>query len=359
MTSELEVRNGLEVGWTPATQMLSEWDALADRLRSSPFTRAGWVLPWNQVWGRGARLLLLTAHRAGELVGALPLNVRGRVTSSPTNWHSPEYAVLADDPVVESELLAAAIDRNRRRLQLGFVDESTVEEVTRLSRRAGRPVLSRVLAAGPSIDLAGSFAEYESSLDKKMRSDLRRRRRRLDEVAEVSVEVYEQAHPELFEEFLRVEAAGWKGTDGTAVAAHPPTRRFYAEAAGWASTRGWLRFALLRVGDRVIAGDLAFEAEGVHYLLKTGFDPEYRRFAPGKLLRSAMIERAFADGLRSYEFLGMNDPWKLEWTTTTRRRLLVQVFDQSLPGRLDRVVFEYGRPAAKTVVDRCRRRSVS
>jgi CelD/BcsL family acetyltransferase involved in cellulose biosynthesis len=51
---------------------------------------------------------------------------------------------------------------------------------------------------------------------------------------------------------------------------------------------------------------------------KTGYDPEYAKYAPFKLLTYFTIRDGYADGLREVDFLGDAEPWKLEWTSTTR-----------------------------------------
>ena len=47
------------------------------------------------------------------------------------------------------------------------------------------------------------------------------------------------------------------------------------------------------------------------------------------LLRQEMLARAFAIGLEHYEFLGQDEPWKLEWADTTRELALFQAFAPS------------------------------
>lgn len=69
-------------------------------------------------------------------------------------------------------------------------------------------------------------------------------------------------------------------------------------------------------------------------------------------MRHAMLQRAFAANLESYEFLGTDDPWKLEWTDLARDRLAVQAFAPSLPGRQERAAYARGRPLAKAIVSR-------
>jgi CelD/BcsL family acetyltransferase involved in cellulose biosynthesis len=60
--------------------------------------------------------------------------------------------------------------------------------------------------------------------------------------------------------------------------------------------------------------------------MKGGYDPEQRQFAPQKLLVQAVLERAFSSGLESFEFLGEDEAWKLEWTDGLRRLDLFHAF---------------------------------
>jgi CelD/BcsL family acetyltransferase involved in cellulose biosynthesis len=339
----------LSIGLLDADAVHDEWDRLAHRVGASPCGHPGWYVAWRAAYA-SRPLVVLAAHRDNVLVGVMPLLHHRRVATSPTNWHTPEYVVVAETPGVEVALLAAAVDGNGQRLQLAFVQESLVTAVESAARRAGHQVLSRVLERGPIIAVRGSFADYEAGLGGHLRAELRRRRRRLAEVGEVSFEVHLDADEGALEDFLRVEAAGWKGQQGTAIDTEPATRAFYLEVARWAAEKGWLRLALLRVDGRAVAGDIALQSNGTHYLLKTGFDPEFSRFAVGKLLRHAMVERAFDEGLGLYEFLGADDAWKKEWTQDVLPRHMVQVFAPTVRGRLDGAAHRFGRPAAKSVL---------
>jgi CelD/BcsL family acetyltransferase involved in cellulose biosynthesis len=101
-----------------------------------------------------------------------------------------------------------------------------------------------------------------------------------------------------------------------------------------------------------MAFDFAIEEDGRHYLLKTGFDPAYRALSPGMLLRLEMIERAFALGLRSYEFLGADEPWKLDWTRSLREHVELKAFAPSAAGVVDWAANRYVRPMAVRALSR-------
>ena len=218
--------------------------------------------------------------------------------------------------------------------------------------------MARPLERSPYVDTTGDWEAYVEERKSKFLRELRRRRRQLEAEGRFALEVHDGREQliELLEEGFRVEAAGWKAARGTAILSQPATRRFYGDLACWAAKHGWLRLAFLRLDSRPMAFDFSIEHHGVHYLLKTGFDPAYGRFAPGMLIRHEMIARAFAEGLRRYEFLGADEPWKLKWTDAVRERSLLQAFAPTLRGEVERTAFAYGRPLARRTLSLVRRR---
>jgi CelD/BcsL family acetyltransferase involved in cellulose biosynthesis len=75
-------------------------------------------------------------------------------------------------------------------------------------------------------------------------------------------------------------------------------------------------------------------------------------YGPGMLLRYEMLARAFRLGVRTYEFLGSDDAWKLEWTNDAREMTLLHAFAPSIAGLMDWAVWSYGRPAGRRVLRR-------
>lgn len=298
-------------------------------------------------------------RRDGTLAAVLPLERRRGELRSLSNWHTPSFGILAEDAGAAAEVARAALARRPRRLTLAFLrgESGDLAHFRAAADRARYGVIVRPLERSPYVETGGEWNDFESSLDGKMLRELRRRRRRLEDRGPVRLDVRDGREDlaELLEEGFRVEAAGWKGSRGTAIASDPATRRFYEAVADWAAGRGWLRLAFLRLDERAIAFDFCVEAGGVHYLLKTGYDPDFRTYAPGTLIRHEMIARAFASPVASYEFLGADEPWKLEWARDFRELSLLQAFAPSPSGRLDRAAWVYGRPLAKRALALARR----
>jgi CelD/BcsL family acetyltransferase involved in cellulose biosynthesis len=344
---DLEWRDGLE-------PVAGEWDELADRVGAGPFQRPGWFDAWMRAFGGGDSLAVLTARRDGGLVGAVPVLRRRRRVSSPTNWHTPSFDAVAEDDSVAGELARELVARGSSALDVSFLDPEGPfgARAREEAQDAGRRTIWRPVLRSPYLDLSGDFESYEAGLDTKYKRELTRRRRRLEELGEVGIE-FTDGRTELerqLEEGFAVEGSGWKERRGTAIASHPGTQAFYTDVARWAAQRGWLDLGFLRLDGRALAFAYLIVLGGVVHVVKVGFDPEQRKFAPGSLLTRAAIERAYERGMARYDFLGAEDRYKLDWTDQVRERVRLQAFDSSPAGLGGYLAWRYGRPAVKRLL---------
>jgi CelD/BcsL family acetyltransferase involved in cellulose biosynthesis len=325
-----------------------EWDALADRVSAPPFLRPGWFKAWDRAFGRGD-LEVLTVRPTGSLAGVVPIVPRHGVVRSPTNWHTPWFAALAADDAAHRELASALRERSRNWFDLSFLpaDDPFAGAVRGLEKNT----ISRVVQRSPYIVTEGSWDDYHHGLPR--RRQLRKSERRLAAKGAVSFELVDSGpHLEAaLEEGLAVEDSGWKAEGGTSILSQPATAQFYRELAEWAAARGELRLWFLRFDGRAIAFAYCLEANGIHYQLKTGFDPEYRKFGPGVLLTQEKVKHAFEQGTHRYEFLGAADSHKLEWTDRRHELLRVQAFSRTPGGIAGAALWRYGRPVAKRAVE--------
>jgi CelD/BcsL family acetyltransferase involved in cellulose biosynthesis len=341
-----------------------EWERLADAADAGPFVRPGWFDAWARAFGEGGRPVALCLRRDARLAGVVCL-LRGRgALRSPTNWHSPAYGAVACDGDAARTLAHAVVDRAPSILDVSFLDPADAFAAAVLDRAGGerRRVIARPVLRSPYVDLDGDFQSFEATLDSKFKREANRRRRKLGEEGEVTV-AFEDGREELarlLDEGFATERSGWKAERGTAIAQSAETDRFYREVAAWAAQRGWLQLGFLRLGGRAIAFSYSIVLGGTVYVVKVGFDSELRRYAPGTILTREAIERAYAQGMRCYDFLGAEDRYKLDWTDDVRERIRVQAFGRTGRGMAEFAAWRYGRPAAKwavaTVKERAARR---
>jgi CelD/BcsL family acetyltransferase involved in cellulose biosynthesis len=331
---------------TAVAPLSSEWDELARRTAAAPWSRPHWIDAWWQAFGQGS-LEIYALRRDGELAGVLPLVVGRGTVSTPTNAHTPAFSPVAADEWARRELADLLLARTRDCAELLVVpaDDPMLSACGAAARARGYRTRRRPMLRSPFVPITGDWGSFEADLRPRFRSELRRRGRRLAELGEV--ELAFETSTEALDEGFRLEAAAWKGAHGSAIISRPQTERFYREVARWAAEEGLLRLAFLRLDGRPLAFEFCLRQGGVHYNLKGGYDDDFQRFGPSRLLHHRLLERAFADGLSSYEFLGNADPWKLDWTEHIRERTAFQAFANTVPG--------LARLAVVANVDRARR----
>jgi CelD/BcsL family acetyltransferase involved in cellulose biosynthesis len=275
------------------------------------------------------------------------------VLRGPTNEHTPAFDVVAADDAAVRAVAGALFAARVRTLTLGrLAGEGAGRAALEASgAEAGYRTAVTPVARSPYIACTATLEDHERGLGRNLRHDVQRRQRRLCEEGAVTIDVTHGGAnlAGLLDEGFRVEALSWKGARGTAIASDARTLRFYDAVARWASARGWLRLAFLRLDGRAIAFQFDLEAGRTYYSLKIGYDPTFDRYSPGKLLAYAMVARAVSTGLATYELLGTDEPWKDRWTSTVREYVRLDAYAPSPAGAASWAVATHGRRLARRV----------
>lgn len=116
--------------------------------------------------------------------------------------------------------------------------------------------------------------------------ELRRLERRLGEQGVLSYDCLDTAGNarRWIDEFLELEARGWKGRRGSALASNAENRAFFLQAADGAARLGRLMMMAMRLDGRAIAMKCNLLAADGGYAFKIAYDEDYARFSPGLLL---------------------------------------------------------------------------
>jgi CelD/BcsL family acetyltransferase involved in cellulose biosynthesis len=145
------------------------------------------------------------------------------------------------------------------------------------------------------LDVRRDFDSYWSSLC-KMRQNLRRSRRRLEKRGAVSVEIRKgaAASEDFLDEFLALEASGWKGRMGTAIRNNPDKVAFYTTLVRNFANQDRLEWHGVRVDGRLVAGQLGIRCREALFLPKYAYDEGFSECSPGHVLTEEVIKDAFS-----------------------------------------------------------------
>ena len=79
-----------------------------------------------------------------------------------------------------------------------------------------------------------------------------------------------------------------------------------------------LDLTLLEVDGKPVAGSLGFVDGDTYYYYLPAWEPELAPLAPSGLLLANLIERAYERGLRRFDFMLGDEPYKARWATEER-----------------------------------------
>jgi CelD/BcsL family acetyltransferase involved in cellulose biosynthesis len=331
-----------------------EWDRLRREVAAAGGVAGPFLAPeWFAVQAASLApdsLRLLVAHRAGRLAAVLPLleetrrlsGLPARVLRSLSDDHSQRFDLLCDGDDAASALLDH-LRRDKRWDALELRDvpvdaPSGAARLTAAARLAGLPTAQWPAMRSPWMRLEENLNGGSKNGRAKFRANLRRRRKKLEaEKGPIALERIDgrdrAALRAALDDGFRLEAAGWKGAAGTAIACDPALSARYAALAGAFAALDRLSLYFLVVGGVRKAFHFALEEDGVYYLFKPGFDPELSNYGLGHLLIDEVCRDLETRAAHTFDFLGDDMPWKREWTGELRAHSWRYVFADSVRGR--------------------------
>jgi CelD/BcsL family acetyltransferase involved in cellulose biosynthesis len=373
---------GLEVAPAPAPGRLSyrvevlegraafdrlrgEWNALVARgPADGPFVRHEWIAAWLDAFAPEGKLRVLAARGpTGAAAGFAPFleeRARGLVRLvAPANDHScrVEWALGPDASGAAAAIWAHLRDRCSwdALLLRDLVRDGPTSTLLEPLARADRHLTGRWESLrSPYLVLGGEAVEDRTS--SRFRANLRRRAKRLAELGAVAL-AREEGRGDLdraMTEFFDLEAAGWKGAGGTAIACDRRLLGFYGRIARDAASRGALAIRALTLDGRAIAVHLGLVHRGVYHLPKTAYDERLGAMSPGQLLHREVVAECEARGLAELDFLGPDMEWKRDWEPRHRPHDWLYVYRPSLVGRALHTLKHRVRPGVKEALAWCR-----
>jgi len=308
------------------------WDDLWRQSETTiPTARARLVAIWLDHFARGATFRALVVDDGDRTLAALPLVERrvcrfvrcGGLTS---NCWSPNADLLVNPSTdVEGmvDMLAGAMESMAWPLfwfDLVPIAQPGWQALVAALRRRGLRVDVHPRWEVGQIVLRGDVEAYLGSRSKNLRRSLRRDAEHLEKEAPLELHLEERFTAELAETRLReiftIEDRGWKGAGGGSVLRHPSMFEFYRQQACQLAKWDALRVARLLHGERTIAFDLGWMGRGVYHSYKVGYDPDYRRFGPGHLLRERLVRALAPRGdVRAIDFQGPQTEALAAWST--------------------------------------------
>ena len=331
-------------------------DELAARLSTpNPFYESWFLRPALRQFDPGGRVMLARMECTGRVDGLVPLVRTMRYGRRPI----PHLATwLHANCFLGAPLVSAGSEQTFWRTLFGWADShagaalflhlaamplegALAEALVEVGREQGRRVAlvhreERAMLAS-TLDAEAYLAQ---ALPGKKRKELRRQHARLGEQGVLAVVRREDAAGlgSWIERFLMLEAQGWKGRAGSALACAPQTAALFREALTDAGQRGRLQRLSLELNGEPIAMLANLIGLPGAFSFKTAFDERYARFSPGVLLQLENLallgqpEIAWCDSCAAADHPMIDSLW-------TERRAIGR-FSVAIGGKARRAVFD-------------------
>jgi CelD/BcsL family acetyltransferase involved in cellulose biosynthesis len=320
-------------------------DLLTSQPLSAPFMDEAWVSAWTTAF-QPSNPLFVCAWDADGLVGLGAVQGiteswgrrRMRVLQSLTNVETFRFDFLAADGRLDvpERLWRTLCDPHRWDvIRIEFVpeDSATLRVGVRVAEELGWTHFLDPMFESPWRPLPHQGSAWDTGLDRKFKSNLRNRERRLGALGDVTFSVARDRTDQraALDIFYVLEASGWKAERGTAIAQRASVKAFYDGLFEQTAAHVWI--PVLSVAGRPAAAQLLRVEGGTLFLLKTAYDPAFAPYAPGQLITARLIRYAQEHDVRFLDFLGEDMPWKRDWEPQLRPHYCLHLFAPSTRGR--------------------------
>lgn len=279
------------------------WCELAEgATEPNPFWHPDFVLPAARALGEWDDVAILRVLEGSEWHACLPVRRRSRWHRLPlpcvSSWRHT-YCLLGTPllapnvtPIDNAGLLERMVAgaRGIAFAALEWVSAGEPLEPTSDSSRGATACFERFPRA--TLRRRAQSDYLAGRIKGKHRREFRRLAQALEQELGGSLELVDRADdPSALQSFLELEASGWKGREGTALACREGHADFFREMCESFSARGSLELLFLEVEGRAVAARCNLLAGDAGFCFKVAYDEQFRRFSPGRELELRQIDR--------------------------------------------------------------------
>jgi CelD/BcsL family acetyltransferase involved in cellulose biosynthesis len=358
------IKGGIEV----IDELAEEWRQLClEGPSEQPFYLPEWISANVRAFAPEARLVVLTARIGGRLKAVLPLidertlfcGLPVRKLRGAASWDSERFDLIRGCGEEGNSAVLALWEFIKTSHGWDVVElpdvpqQGAAEQLLRLAERdqfgTGRWESKR--SAYMSLTGIGRGEEpWLSCKSAKFRHNMRYQIRKAEAKGPLRLTRMDWATPDALARFYALEASGWKGREGTAIACKPRNRRLYDALAHAAGQFGYLCLHVLEVGTVTLAASFGLVYGGKYYILKWAYDESYKQCGPGHLLINAIIADCVQRQLTEFDFIGEWYDYEGKWTSDVRPHACLYIFRKGAYGRVLQAVKFTVVPTVKRIV---------
>lgn len=301
-------------------QYTEQWDKLNLQGPNTPVLSTSFIKPLLKHFGTGKEKLVIIGEQGNPC--ALSIITKNKFGSYIT--FQPSQAPIGLWLQSPSSDTTKSLATLFKKLPLTtFVFSLTQQDPDLISRPETKNKVSTLdyIDTG-RVTLDKSFDEYWSERGKNLRQNLNRQRNRLERegiTATLKTITSPNKVNEAIKQYGKLESAGWKNNQGTAIHIENDQGLFYSELLQEYCANGNGFIYQYYYNDEMVATDLCIRNKNQFIILKTTYNEEISTSSPAMLMRKASFVPIFEERKsKTIEFYGKVMNWHTKWTKEIR-----------------------------------------
>ncbi len=333
MTWEVHSANELE-------RFANEWNELKKESGHKALMHLDFVIPLLKHFGAGKEMLVICKeNNAVKAMGILVHKGRGIwETFQPSQ--SP-VGVWMQHPTMDfNHLLPLLVDALPGIALTLAITQQDADIIPKKESTALVNYLDYIQTA--RVTVGSSFEEYWGQRGKNLRQNVKKQHNALvkENIApQLTTISLPEEIPSALKDYAKLESAGWKANNGTAIREDNNQGRFYLDMLTRFAKRGCARIFHYRFNENVVAVDFCIEDNNEIIVLKTTYDESIKSVSPATLLRHEYFKVIFDEKrISRIEFYGKVMDWHTKWTDEIRNIYHVNCYRWPWLQRLKRLL---------------------
>lgn len=276
------------------------------------------------------------AGRALQIIGTAAVPSRGMGLSD-----RADFIVEPDRTDLLNHLTDAIVSESDWDLLLlrGLPESSPTLEALKASLGKDRVVRrSRRRSNSFVLNLPASWEEFIGSKSAKWRKTHRAQINRADRSGKIEYRRFFPCTPEeldrVWAQIVEINSKSWKAERGTGLLQLDALQDFFREMTRAAAEEGLLDLTLASIDGKPFTYELYLSTQDSAGAYDGAYDQDQSNLSPGILITGFLIRDSIERGMRAFDFLRGDEPYKRRWGGEERHEIQFAAYRRYRPGAL-------------------------
>jgi CelD/BcsL family acetyltransferase involved in cellulose biosynthesis len=323
-------------------QIEHQWNSLVNKASNNPFLLSEFTKQFIEHSPKGWTPMILTISNNQAIIGIVPLKTRKNLVGRHVDFLNPPWcADFIFSEQHKDTCIKITFDFLFDTLKCNFANFTLPIDSPNLKLLTQQCKLNKLIPETKPemgrriIPIKSQWTEYEASLPRKFKKDLRRTERNLSKTGLWTVRHVEgNEQQDITKKINGIEERSWKETWRNQRGENDWILASVIEAAQQLSrieTNFKWGSWFLELEGKTIAYTLVIKYKQVAYFVKTSYDEQYKRFYPGIIVQNSAIHQIFTEQQNKYIDFLSDLPYLQEWTDDCLPRFSIQLTKGALP----------------------------